>query len=189
MKIQTQSIGNHLGIGNNEILKDGWVNMSRYSNNNNNYGALATSFTLVAVGSSGLLAGSILYDQSSIEFSNDELTHIVHAYNRYENWYALKDSYFDLIDNSNEPAVCLFHNKLIFMPRNIDALDDTNHNEVASNLLLNIIKLNEEISKSKNIFFLDCTGGIDFSALDFDFLNTRLNESYPNSITENIYLF
>ena len=99
MKIQTQSIGNHLGFGNNEILKDGWVNMSRFSNNSN-YGALATSFTLVAVGSSGLLAGSILYDQSSIEFTNDELTHIVHAYNRYENWYALKDSYFDLIDNS-----------------------------------------------------------------------------------------
>ena len=29
----------------------------------------------------------------------------------------------------------------------------------------------------------------NFSALDFDFLNTRLNELYPNSITENIYLF
>jgi hypothetical protein len=188
MKIQTQSIGNHLGISHDDILKDGWVNMSRFSNNNN-YGDLATSFTLVAVGSSGLLAGSILYDQSSIAFSNDELTHIVHAYNRYENWYALKDSYFDLIDNSNEPAVCLFHNKLIFMPRNIDALDDTNHNEVASNLLLNIVKLNEEISKSKNLLFLDSTMGINFSALDFEFLNTRLNELYPNSITENIYLF
>jgi hypothetical protein len=188
MKIQTQSIGNHLGIGNDEILNDGWVNMSRFSNNNN-YGALATSFTLVAVGSSGLLAGSILYDQSSIEFSNNELTHLVHAYNRYENWYALKDSYFDLIDNSNESAVCLFHNKLIFMPRNIDALNDTNHNEVASNLLLSIIKLNEEISKSKNLLFLDSTMGINFSALDFEFLNTKLNELYPNSITENIYLY
>jgi hypothetical protein len=188
MKIQTQSICNHLGIGNNEILNDGWVNMSRFSNNNN-YGALATSFTLVAVGSSGLLAGSILYDQTSIEFSNNDLTHLVHAYNRYENWYALKDSYFNLIDNSNEPAVCLFHNKLIFMPRNIDALNDTNHNEVASNLLLSIIKLNEEISKSKNLLFLDSTMGINFSALDFEFLNTRLNELYPNSITENIYLF
>jgi hypothetical protein len=75
------------------------------------------------------------------------------------------------------------------MPRNIDALDDTNHNEVASNLLLNIVTLNEEISKSKNIFFMDLTSGINFSALDFDFLNTRLNELYPNSITENIYLF
>ena len=188
MKIQTQSICNHLGIGNNEILNDGWVNMSRFSNNNN-YGALATSFTLVAVGSSGLLAGSILYDQSSIEFSNNDLTHLVDAYNRYENWYALKDSYFNLIDNSNEPAVCLFHNKLIFMPRNIDTINDTNHNEVGSNLLLNIIKLNEEISKSKNLLFLDSTMGINFSALNFEFLNTRLNELYPNSITENIYLY
>ena len=188
MKIQKQSIGNHLGISHYDILNDGWTNMSRFSNNNN-YGTLASSFTLVAVGSSGLLAGSILYDQSSIEFSNDELTHIVHAYNRYENWYALKDSYFDLIDNSNEPAVCLFHNKLIFMPRNIDVLNDINQNEISSNLLLNIVRLNEEISKSKNIFFMDATSGINFSALDFDFLNTKLNEVYPNAITENIYLF
>jgi hypothetical protein len=75
------------------------------------------------------------------------------------------------------------------MPRNIDTINDTNHNEVGSNLLLNIIKLNEEISKSKNLLFLDSTMGINFSALDFEFLNTRLNELYPNSITENIYLF
>ena len=188
MKIQKQSIGNHLGISHDDILNDGWPNMSRFSNNNN-YGDLARSFTLVAVGSSGLLPGSFLYDAVSIEFANNELTHIVHAYNRYENWYALKDSYFDLIDNSNEPAVCLFHNKLIFMPRNIDALNDINHNEISSNLLLNIVTLNEEISKSKNIFFMDLTSGIDFSALDFEFLNTRLNEVYPNAVTENIYLF
>ena len=188
MKIKSQSIVNELGIGHDEILKDGWANMSRFSNNNN-YGDLATSFTLVAIGSSGLLPGSFLYDEASIAFANDELTHLVHAYNRYENWYALKDSYFDLIDNSNEPAVCLFHNKLIFMPRNIDALNDINHNEISSNLLLNIVTLNEEISKSKNIFFMDRTSGIDFSALDFEFLNTKLNESYPNSITENIYLY
>lgn len=188
MKIKSQSIANELGISHDEILKDGWANMSRFSNNNN-YGNLASSYTLVAMGSSGLLPGSFLYDVASIEFANDELTHIVHAYNRYENWYALKDSYFDLIDNSNEPAVCLFHNKLIFMPRNIDTINDTNHNEVGSNLLLNIIKLNEEISKSKNLLFLDSTMGINFSALNFEFLNTRLNELYPNSITENIYLY
>jgi hypothetical protein len=36
---------------------------------------------------------------------------------------------------------------------------------------------------------MDLTSGIDFSALDFDFLNTKLNEVYPNTITENIYLF
>ena len=75
------------------------------------------------------------------------------------------------------------------MPRNIDALNDINHNEISSNLLLNIVRLNEEISKSKNIFFLDLTSGIDFSALDFEFLNSKLNEVYPNAITENIYLF
>ena len=36
---------------------------------------------------------------------------------------------------------------------------------------------------------MDATSGINFSALDFDFLNTKLNEVYPNAITENIYLF
>ena len=75
------------------------------------------------------------------------------------------------------------------MPRNIDVLNDINQNEISSNLLLNIVRLNEEISKSKNIFFMDATSGINFSALDFDFLNTKLNEVYPNAITENIYLF
>jgi len=101
----------------------------------------------------------------------------------------LKDSYFDLIDNSNELAVCLFHNKFLFMPRNIDTINDINHNEISANLLLNIVRLNEEISKSKNILFMDTTNGINFSALDFEFLNTKLNELYPNSITENIYMY
>jgi hypothetical protein len=101
----------------------------------------------------------------------------------------LKDSYFDLIDNSNAPAVCVFHNKLIFMPRDIDAVNEINHNELASNLLLNIVRLNEEISKSKNIFFMDSSNGIHFSDLDFELLNTNLNELYPNSVTENIYLY
>ena len=183
-----KSIIDILGINHDDILKDGWANISRFSNNNN-YGDLATSFTLVAMGSSGLLPGSFLYDAASIAFANHELTHSGDSYNKFENWYALKDSYFDLIDNSNAPAVCVFHNKLIFMPRDIDAVNEINHNELASNLLLNIVRLNEAISKSKNIFFMDASNGIHFSDLDFDFLNTRLNELYPNSITENIYLF
>lgn len=188
MKIQTQSIGNHLGISHDDILNDGWANMSRFSSDHN-YGDLAKSFTFVAMGSSGLLAGSFLYDEVSIRFANDELTNLFHTYNKYENWYALKDSYFDLINNSNEPAVCLFHNKLIFLPRNIEALNDINHNEISSNLLIKIVRLNEEISKSKNIFFFDCVSGVNFSALDFNSLNTKLNELFPNSITENIYLY
>jgi hypothetical protein len=49
--------------------------------------------------------------------------------------------------------------------------------------------VNEEISKSKNIFFMDRTTGIDFSVLDFEYLNTELNELYPNSVAENIYLY
>ena len=36
---------------------------------------------------------------------------------------------------------------------------------------------------------MDLSSGIDFSALDLEFLNTRLNERYPNAVTENIYLF
>ena len=53
------------------------------------------------------------------------------------------------------------------MPRNIDTLNDINHNEISSNLLLNIFRLNEEISKSKNIFFIDRTSGIDFFCFRF----------------------
>ncbi len=83
MIFQKKTIVNELVIGHDEILKDGWANISRFSNSNN-YGDLARNFTLVAMGSSGLLPESFLYDEASIRFANDELTQIVHAYNKYK---------------------------------------------------------------------------------------------------------
>lgn len=179
------SVKDILGYGFDEILDDGWVNISRFSNDSN-FGDLAKNFTLVAMPNSGLLPGSFLYDVTSIQISTKNYSPLDSPfYFKFENWYKLKETYFNLIHNSKDPVVCLFHNKLIFAPGIISEYPDI---EAVVRLFSSIIKLNEEICKSKNILLMEWLG-IDYNNLSIDMLKKELDHLFPNSITENIYLF